>query len=51
MLRAISVFSFIINIISNMNKIMEDEFNYQAVPYGYTHCFNACCPKGEKNEF
>ena len=27
---------------------MEDEFNYQAVPYGYTHCFNACCPKGEK---
>lgn len=28
--------------------IMEDEFNYQAVPYGYTHCFNTHCPKGEK---
>ncbi|MEY8708821.1 DUF6078 family protein [Bacteroides faecichinchillae] len=27
---------------------MEDEFNYQAVPYGYTHCFNTHCPKGEK---
>lgn len=27
---------------------MEDEFNYQAVPYGYTHCFNDHCPKGEK---
>lgn len=27
---------------------MESEFNYQAVPYGYTHCFNDHCPKGEK---
>lgn len=27
---------------------MEEEFNYQAVPYGYTHCFNTICPKGEK---
>lgn len=27
---------------------MEDEFNYEAVPYGYTHCFNAHCPKGKK---
>lgn len=27
---------------------MENEFNYQAVPYGYIHCFNAHCPKGEK---
>lgn len=27
---------------------MENEFNYQAVPYGYIHCFNTHCPKGEK---
>lgn len=27
---------------------MENEFNYQAVPYGYIHCFNAHCLKGEK---
>lgn len=27
---------------------MEDEFNYQAVPYGYTHCFNGHCSKEKK---
>lgn len=27
---------------------METEFNYQAVPYEYTHCFNTECPRGEK---
>lgn len=26
---------------------MTEEFNYEAVPYGYTHCFNTHCPKGE----
>ena len=25
---------------------MEEEFNYEAVPYGYAHCFSAHCPKG-----
>lgn len=27
---------------------MKDEFNYDAVPNGYTHCFNTLCRKGEK---
>lgn len=27
---------------------MEDQFNYQSVPFGYSHCFNNQCPRGEK---
>ena len=27
---------------------MEENFDYQAVPCGFTHCFNNQCPKGEK---
>ncbi len=27
---------------------MEDSFDYQAVPFGYAHCFNTHCVKGEK---
>ena len=28
--------------------IMEDNFDYQSVPYSFAHCFNSRCPKGEK---
>lgn len=27
---------------------MEDNFDYQLVPYGYAHCFNDQCVKGTK---
>jgi hypothetical protein len=27
---------------------MEDNFDYQSVPYSFAHCFNSQCPKGEK---
>lgn len=27
---------------------MNENFNYEAVPYQYTHCLNEKCPKGEK---
>ena len=27
---------------------MEEELNYQLVPYNFPHCFKTQCPKGEK---
>lgn len=26
---------------------MKDDFDYQAVPYDYIHCFNQDCPRSE----